>query len=167
LSEEDFIFGKAYYLFFKAYDFLAQERKFSDRAFQFGKTYRYFVRATLEKSSPFWESDDSATVEVLAEDIFAPVPPSGLVYVVGGNFISISWEENTEQDLAGYRVWRRSEGQEEFILLTPQAIRENIFGDSTVEKNIRYYYAITAQDENGNESKKSESIFKMIKEESS
>ncbi|MFB0564923.1 MAG: hypothetical protein ACETWK_04515 [Candidatus Aminicenantaceae bacterium] len=167
LSEKDFLFSKAYYLFFKAYSFLAKERIFIDKNFQFGEKYQYFVRACLEESSPFWESSDSEVVEILVEDTFAPAPPSGLISVAGSNFVSMSWEANREEDLAGYRVWRRSEEQGEFTLLTKNPIRENVYSDSTVEKNKRYYYAITAQDESGNESKKSESISEMIKEESS
>jgi fibronectin type 3 domain-containing protein len=48
--------------------------------------------------------------------------------------------------------------------LTPEPIRENTYNDSIVEKNKRYYYAITALDESGNESPKSKSVSEVIKD---
>ncbi len=56
------------------------------------------------------------------------------------------------------------EGKDEFVLLTPQPIAENAFNDTTVEKDKRYHYAVTAQDNSGNESRKSESVSEIIKD---
>jgi len=56
------------------------------------------------------------------------------------------------------------EGEDEFVLLTPQTIAENAFNDATVEKNKRYHYAVTAQDRSGNESRKSRSVSEVIKD---
>jgi len=142
---------------------LIKEKKYSDKNFLFGQVYHYFVRATSIESSPFWESNDSNTIEVLAKDTFAPAAPIGLVSIAGENFISLSWDVNQEKDLLGYSVWRKEEGQEEYTLLTPQPLEENIYNDSTVEINKRYYYAITAQDKNGNESEKSKPISEKVR----
>jgi len=144
---------------------LIKENKYSDKDFLYGDVYLYMVRASSTGSSPFWESADSGTTEVLAEDIFTPKAPTGLISGAGEDFISLSWDINKEKDLLGYRVWRRGEAQEEYILLTSQAIQENIYNDYAVEKNERYHYAITAQDINGNESEKSETVSEEIKEE--
>jgi fibronectin type 3 domain-containing protein len=141
---------------------LIKENKYSDKDFMFGKVYHYFIRASSTESSPFLESNESETIEVLAKDIFAPEAPTGLVSMAGGDFISLSWDVNQEKDLLGYRVWRREEEQEEYTLLTPEPVRENVYSDTTVEKNKRYYYAITALDENKNESQKSEAVSEMI-----
>jgi len=153
-------------LFNRVNSSLIKENKFSDTDFVFGETYYYMVRASCTESSPFWESAGSGTTEVLAEDIFAPQAPSGLISIAGEDFVSLSWDVNKEKDLQGYKVWRKEEGQEEYILLTPQPTRENIYNDYAVEKNKRYHYAITAQDINGNESEKSETQSEEIKEES-
>jgi hypothetical protein len=140
------------------------ENRYSDKDFRFGEVYHYMVRASCTKSSPFWESADSGTAEILTEDIFAPAPPSGLISVAGEDFISLSWDINKEKDLLGYNVWRKEEGQGEYIPLTPQPIQENVYNDYAVEMNKRYYYAITAQDIRGNESEKSETVAEEIKE---
>jgi len=144
---------------------LVNERKYDDKDFIIGKVYHYFVRASAAEPPPFSESDDSEVVRILARDTFPPAAPTGLVSIAAENFISLSWDENPEEDLGGYRVWRKMEGQEEYVLLTQQPIRENAYNDTAVEKNKRYYYAITAQDRLGNESPKSESVSEVIKDE--
>lgn len=144
---------------------LVKEEKFSDSGFLLGKVYRYFVRASATELPPFMESEDSDVVEIQAEDVFAPAAPSGLISIATENTISLTWDDNTEADLAGYRVWRRMEGESEFKLLTPQPIQGNAFSDTTVEKNKEYDYAVTALDKAGNESSRSRSISEIIKDE--
>ena len=143
---------------------LVKERKYSDKDILFGEVYRYFLRAVASDSPPLAESDNSDVVEVLAKDTFAPAVPAGLVSIAAEDFISISWDANLEKDLAGYRVWRKMDGEDEFVLLTPQPVQENAFNDTNVEKNKRYYYAVSAQDKSGNESPKSESVPQTIKD---
>jgi len=143
---------------------LVKERKYSDKDFLLGEVYRYFLRAVVSDSPPLSESDNSEVIEILAKDTFAPAVPSGLVSIATKDFISISWDANPEKDLAGYRVWRKMEGEGEYISLTPLPIQENAFNDTNIEKNKRYYYAVTAQDKSGNESPKSESVSQTIKD---
>jgi predicted small lipoprotein YifL len=143
---------------------LVKERKYSDKDILFGEVYLYFLRAVASDSPTLAESDNSDVIEVLAKDTFAPAVPSGLVSIAADDFISISWDANLEKDLAGYRVWRKMEGEDEFTLLTPQPVQENAFNDTNVEKNKRYYYAVSAQDRSGNESPKSESVSQTIKD---
>ncbi len=141
-----------------------KNRKYDDKEYLIGKTYRYFIRASATESSPYMESDDSEVIEVSPEDTFPPAAPSGLISIVAGDFISLTWDENREEDLAGYRVWRKTEGEDEFKLLTPEPIRANAFNDASVEANKRYHYAVTAQDGSGNESRKSKSVSEIMKE---
>ncbi len=143
---------------------LLNENNYDDIDFLFENEYQYLVRASATDSSPFLESDDSEVLKVLAKDKFAPEPPAGLVSITGEDYISLSWNENREEDLAGYRVWRKKEGQEDYILLTSESIQENTYRDTEVEKNKRYYYSITALDELGNESQKSMEVSEMIKD---
>jgi len=142
---------------------LVKGEKYEDKSFVFERPYRYFIRASATELPPFIESDDSERVEVLPRDIFPPASPSGLVSASVENLISLSWDTNKEKDLAGYRVWRKAEGEADFVLLTPEVIQENAYSDTRVEKDKRYYYAITAQDKSGNESQKSEAISEIAK----
>jgi len=144
---------------------LLQDAFFEDKDFVTEAVYRYFVRAAVSEAAPYSESGDSASVEVEARDTFAPAVPAGLKAVPAAGLITLVWDANRENDLAGYRVWRRDEGKAEFVLLTPQAIAETVYTDTAVEKNVRHEYAISAMDRSGNESRKSESVRQIIKDE--
>lgn len=140
-----------------------KEAEFQDKNFSFGRTYRYAVRTTDAATSPYSESDDSEVAEVLAKDVFPPAAPSGLTVITGVGYIVLSWEANKEADLAGYKVWRRELGQQEFSLLESVGLAENSYTDTTVEKNKGYVYAISALDSAGNESQRSASASAAIR----
>lgn len=143
---------------------LIKGQTYEDKNFNFGTTYSYFVRASSNESSPYQESEDSEVLEISPKDNFAPAPPKGVILVIGSEILSLSWDANQESDLGGYRVWKRAEGESEFVVLMKEPILENTFTDTSVEKNIRYYYAITSMDKAGNESKKSNTISEIIRD---
>jgi predicted small lipoprotein YifL len=138
--------------------------KYDDRNFVFGQKCGYFIRACATDSAPYLESEDSEAVVILPKDTFAPQPPKGLISVAGKDVLSISWDANTEDDLEGYRVWRREEGAMEFRLLTENPIKESAYNDRVVEKGKWYTYSVTALDKDGNESQKSESVTERVRE---
>lgn len=146
---------------------LVEETTFMDSGFEYNMTYRYYVRASATRSSPFTESENSNVAELLAVDTLFPVAPTGLVAIAGEDFVSLSWNANKESDLAGYRVWRRGDLEEEFLALTEELIAENVYQDSEVEKDKRYFYAVTALDANGNESQRSEAVSVVLGREGS
>lgn len=143
---------------------LIKGTEFRDLKFLFGETHNYFVRASATPSAPYLQSADSELVEVLPMDTFPPQPPVGLIVMSGADAISLSWDKNMESDFSGYRVWRKKEEEGEYSLLTPEPVRENTFTDITAEKNIRYNYAVTALDKQGNESEKSDPVSDIIKD---
>jgi predicted small lipoprotein YifL len=143
---------------------LIKDLHFADKSFEFDKAYVYTVRAAAEASDPFWESDDSAAARAEPKDVFAPATPAGLTSLAGPDFISLTWDPNPDKDLAGYRVWRRVEGQEEFQELTTAPIRETTFQDKSAGKGVRYEYAVTAEDALGNRSERSAAVSERIKE---
>ena len=143
---------------------IVKELLYADKEFEFEKDYRYFVRASINETAPYSESDDSQSVEVRPKDTFPPATPSGLLLVRGKDFIALSWAANPERDLAGYKVWRKAQGEAEFTLLTRQPIVENSYTDRAIEKGNRYYYAISAADKTGNESPKSDTASEFVKD---
>ena len=62
------------------------------------------------------EGDDSAPAEIFTKDIYPPAQPVGLQAVfssVGQKpFVDLTWAPNSETDVAGYNVFRRSDGGE-------------------------------------------------------
>lgn len=124
----------------------------TDPTFEFGKETVYTVRAATRDKEPFGESGDSAPFRVRPEDVFPPSAPAGLTAVAGPDFISLTWDANVEKDLAGYRVWRRVQGQTEYEELTAAPVKETTFQDNTAAQGRRYEYAVTAEDLGGNRS---------------
>ena len=131
---------------------------FSDRSFEFGIKYSYRVLALTGEEEPYLESGESGLLEVTAVDSYPPAPPKGLISVTAVGLITLSWDANPEADIAGYRVWRKGGKDAEFLLLTPEAIYENTFTDNRVKSGRDYQYAVTAVDQAGNESPRSEAL---------
>ncbi len=140
------------------------EPLYDDRAFEFDRTYVYFVRAVLGDAAPYVESLDSPAAEITPKDTFPPRPPSGLAAAAGSGVITLLWDASPERDVAGYRIWRRGPGGKDAVLLTPQPIPENTFTDATAAKGPRYAYSVSAVDKNGNESPRSVPVIETLKE---
>jgi hypothetical protein len=143
---------------------LVRELKYEDVEFEYGLPLYYFVRSSATETPPYLESDDSERREIVPKDVFPPAAPTGLVPVTGRGFIALSWEANREKDFAGYKVWRRAEGEAEDNLLTPQLLVENAYTDAAIEKGRRYRYAISSVDRNGNESPRTETVADSLKD---
>ena len=84
------------------------------------------------------------------QDTQPPAVPEGLRTVTGNGWIYLTWEPNSEPDLAGYRVYRSLQPYGAYTEIGETAGTE--FWDEDVENGVTYYYAITAFDEAGNES---------------
>ncbi|SFS05099.1 hypothetical protein SAMN05421771_1033 [Granulicella pectinivorans] len=109
-------------------------------------------------------SEPTSTISVALRDTFPPAPPRGLESVPGSlngkATLDLSWEANTESDLAGYRVYRvdLADPFSTPRLLTPEPLTEPAFRDTAVLPHHRYRYRVTALDRSGNESRTSEAI---------
>jgi hypothetical protein len=127
-----------------------------DDAVDFGKEYSYYVQALAPAGDGTAESDNSATVSITPKDIFPPAAPVGLVFILGGKTIELTWTRNSEADLAGYRVYRSFENNSfERVADTQESTS---YSDRNIEPGRHYRYAVTAVDRAGNESKMSEPV---------
>jgi hypothetical protein len=132
---------------------------------KFGETYTY----TAERLRPVAvgshgleiRSEPSSPVTVALRDTFPPRSPAGLATVPSsGNsapYIDLSWEPNTEPDLAGYFVYRQlirlnGDLQGPLARLTQSPVTAPAYRDVAVHPGQRYSYWVTAVDASGNES---------------
>ncbi len=129
------------------------ETQFMDRRMRWGAERCYTVRTvqaiealTLE-SEPAWPACDTLT------DTFPPAPPTGLVTVASQGAISLMWNANSENDLAGYVVLRGGSpiGQLSPITPTPIDPTSTQFVDE-IEAGTPFVYAVQAVDKAGNAS---------------
>lgn len=96
---------------------------------------------------------------VQQEDSIPPVAPVGAKGMIDKKgVVYLSWDENKEPDLFGYRVFRANSPKEEFVQVTRKATETNSFIDTitlkTLTKNV--YYRIVALDKHYNPSEYSE-----------
>lgn len=124
--------------------------EYVDATADFGSPYRYFVQALMGELQ---QSEVSATVAITPADTFPPAPPVGLMAVAGVNSIELVWQRNTEDDFAGYHVYRSTDGAPPQPIAGP--LDAPTFSDRTVEIGKKYSYTVTASDRNGNESARS------------
>ncbi len=143
-------------------DSTTQPVRYPDPDFAFDRRYRYFVRAVGVRGPFQAESEDSPPVAIRPEDTFPPGVPGGLVAVVtaasgGAPVVELTWEPNTEADLAGYAVFRGENGGA-VRRLNSNLLQSPAFRDENVRAGTAYTYAVSAVDQKGNESARSEAV---------
>jgi len=132
-----------------------RSNRYQDTAVVNGRTYYYLVRAADSPVLPWKESIDSAEAAATPKDLTPPAPPAGLTVVPGIGRVFLTWNENREQDLAGYLVYRATKSGGDPRRLTERPINRTTFSDETVKQGTTYYYTVTAVDKGGNESGRS------------
>jgi hypothetical protein len=135
-----------------------------DNQIRFGQGYQYQAqrvsRIAADGKTVEFDGEFSAPIRVTAQDIFPPSVPTGLAAVATGATaadpasIDLSWQPDTDPDLAGYRVYRR-EGAEWRRISGDQPVVGPAFHDVGVRPGQAYVYAVTALDTRGNESARS------------
>jgi hypothetical protein len=143
----------------------SQKGEALDKDIRFGETYEYRAQRVatvpaggkkLELAGPF-----STPVRIDAEEIFPPDVPTGLAAVAttGENgaapAIDLSWQPDTEADLAGYVVYRR-EADGAWQRISPaQPVTGPGYHDADVQPGHTYFYAVSAINQEGRESARS------------
>lgn len=134
------------------------EQTYSDKSFEFGKTYAYIVRSVIDWNSKPLESADSTPAIVTPRDTFPPAAPQAISAAVltgetdNAPVVDLSWSINVEPDFAGYRVYRSEQPDTKGQLLTTELLPTPAYRDTSVQLAHRYWYVVTAADRAGNES---------------
>lgn len=128
-----------------------QQPDWTDRTIEYGRHYVYIVQRFVKlDGGKEAESDPSPETGITPEDTFPPAVPSGLRASPAPASVELSWERNTESDLAGYRIYRAAaDGAFEKIAEVSQIPS---YSDHAVEHGKTYRYAISSFDQTGNES---------------
>ena len=129
------------------------EDHWTDPDSQFGTFYSYVIQRVVKVANGHEaESDLTPALTINPQDTFPPAAPTGLHAIPASGSIELSWENNTESDLAGYRIYRAVPGGN-WERIAATGIPG--FSDRNVEKGKTYRYAVSAVDQAGNESTRS------------
>lgn len=131
---------------------------FIDRDVEIGDTYFYRVQSDLIFDSEVIEGRSTAAVQVEVVDTFPPEMVSGVRVVATDKSIRVFWSRVEADDLAGYKIYRRSAKEADFTLVGEVEARQTIFIDENYPQDTKLYYAISAVDEDGNEGQRSEEV---------
>ncbi len=129
----------------------------NSRIVRFDKLYatNYFTITAVAKQG---QSRTSFPVLVQPIDSLPPAIPTGLRATIDSNgVVTLKWNQNKEQDLLGYKVFRANNKQEEMATLTPSVHKKCIYRDTVNIKmlNNKVYYAIASVDQRQNQSQHS------------
>jgi len=138
-----------------------QQPSWTDPATEFGRHYIYQVQTIVKlPEHKEAESDFSEETGITPEDRFPPAVPSGLNAAIAPNSIELSWEPDTEPDLAGYRVYRSTGGGP--FEKVGDLLQVPSYSDRGVEHGKTYRYAVSAIDRAGNESAPSSPVEALL-----
>jgi hypothetical protein len=138
---------------------------YKDTNFEFGKAYYYFIRAHFSNKKRQQESPPSNVVLIYPQDTFAPKAPEELNVVSAREGMVLIWAPNSEEDVAGYNIYRSTTSGADYQKINTGLIRETTYTDRDIQQGQRYYYVITAVDsaEVPNESEKSNETSEVAK----
>ncbi|WP_034388775.1 NPCBM/NEW2 domain-containing protein [Deinococcus sp. YIM 77859] len=91
-----------------------------------------------------------AKVTCGAADTTPPAAPTALSATGSTGGITLDWNDNSENDLAGYRVLRSASAQGPFTVLTPQLLSSSFYTDTAAPQGTVSYYQVVAVDKSGN-----------------
>jgi fibronectin type 3 domain-containing protein len=133
------------------------ETAYSDRQVEQGRKYAYRVQALLAHDKGLVGGGFSRAVESTPADQTPPQPPLNVKAARTASAVKVYWDKGTENDLAGYRVYRRiGEAAPEMIGEVKEP--NNLFEDKNApEKGVKLSYLVSSIDQNDppNESQKS------------
>ena len=118
----------------------------------------YYTMGTLDFAG---NESFSNKVQVVIPDKTPPAVPKNLKALVDDiGVVSLAWENNSERDLMGYKLFASSQQNEGFVAISANHVRTNQTYD-TLALNIsnrEYFYKILAFDSNFNASVMSDAI---------
>ena len=129
------------------------ETHYEDTQYSSGKRVTYQVTPIRRIGDQTVTGTASEPYSILVEDKTPPHTPTGLGVTLSDNIAYLTWEANDEADLKGYHVFRSERADGDFKPVTPALVVPNTFKDPDYKPGT--FYAVSAEDESGNESPRS------------
>ncbi len=133
--------------------------RYQDAAVNYEQDYSYRARLCRQAEASSIPGPWSEEKKVRVIDLTPPPPPGHLSAGLAQGGVQLRWESlEPDPDLAGYRVYRRLSGEEEFTLLNKRLLTVNSFFDPIVldwETTARYRVTSVDRSPRANESQPS------------
>ena len=119
-----------------------------------GKKYFYKIQSQLTFQGQAVAGGVSEVVNATPIDKTPPPPPTGVRAVETATSIKVFWEPTGDEDIAGYRIYRRTADQKKPEQIGAVEEAFTLFVDNNPPAGKRVYYSVTAidQSEPANES---------------
>jgi hypothetical protein len=125
-----------------------EELAITDDTVAMDTTYYYKIRAVITETIA-GEWTDIITADTT--NVFPPPPPTHLTGAVRPVGVFLNWRAGTDDNIAGYRVYRTSTKQQEYDLLNPDMpVAGTVYVDETAVKGDTYTYRVTSVDNSAN-----------------
>jgi hypothetical protein len=102
----------------------------------------------------------SCNINFPYEDFTPPSPPKNITVLNGDQRVDLYWKQNPENDIAGYNIYYSYSYNGKYTLIGSSGT--NSFVDYGITNGVKYYYAVTAYDYNGNESELSYDVIYAV-----
>lgn len=123
------------------------ETRLEDNTVSVGRTYFYQVQTQTLHDGAVVSGGVTEPISAAPIDLIPPAPPVGLTATISTDGFKLLWIQVHESDLKGFRVYRRLDGSEQWILLGEVTVPSTLFIDTKPpEKTARWFYAVTAID---------------------
>ena len=110
-----------------------------------GQTYFYTVGSSDRANNGPSESAEGSFTTSSSADVAPPASPLGFSGTAGSAQILLNWTANSELDLAGYNVYRRTAGESAFSAIASR-VTGTSYADDGRTNDTEYEYQITAID---------------------
>ncbi len=125
--------------------------QYTDASVINGTTYFYRVIAVDIRGNKSNPSVSRKAVPTATADTVPPIVPTGLTATGGDGIVRLKWSRNTENDLAGYIVFRKT-GAAAADSISEAPHFANQYIDHNVTNGVNYTYELIAFDFSGNRS---------------
>ncbi len=133
----------------KKYSPLARQQKrttFTDTNLNEGSSYSYKVKSFIKYDEVVVGGGLSDSVNVVLSDTTAPARVKGVNVVAGTKDIRVFWDRVSDQDLAGYRIYRKTGSSSKAMVIGEVGKMQTIFVDKEAPQGAKLYYQVSAFD---------------------
>lgn len=123
------------------------QNSYTDTAVQNQVAYLYKVRAVRKAGERLVPGAFSDPVEAIPQRLAPPEAPKGLVAFPTTLGVRLVWEGGPGKGVSGYKVYRATQAQGPWELLSQEVVVTPYFDDKGVEQGRTYWYSVSTLDD--------------------